>query len=61
MLGPAQGHASVWGDLPEWRTVEDYLMQLPGAVEEAQLPDGPTARLRLALNPKQFLPLRYQR
>jgi site-specific recombinase XerD len=27
-----------------WRTVEDYLMQLPGAVKQAQLPDGSTAR-----------------
>jgi len=27
-----------------WRTVEDYLMQLPGAVKETQLPDGSAAR-----------------
>jgi len=27
-----------------WRAVEDYLMQLPGAVKEAQLPDGSTGR-----------------
>jgi len=27
-----------------WRVVEGYLVQLPGAVKEAQLPDGSTAR-----------------
>jgi integrase/recombinase XerC len=27
-----------------WRAVEDYLMQLPGAVKEMRLPDGSTAR-----------------
>lgn len=27
-----------------WRTVEGYLTQFPGAVKEAQLPDGSTTR-----------------
>ena len=27
-----------------WRTVENYLMQLPGSVKEVQLPDGSTVR-----------------
>lgn len=35
---------SVMSSWTLWRTVEDYLVQLPGAVKEAQLPDGSTAR-----------------
>jgi site-specific recombinase XerD len=30
-----------------WRLVESYLVQLPGAVKEEQLPEGPTARQSL--------------